>query len=98
MVEDMQRDVPLIGAFLVTEGMVTMEQLEECLLIQQRYHPTRQIGQILIRYGYVSEADLDYVLSLQREFRESMLHALEICMTSRREVIVGVRCDQDALD
>lgn len=57
---------PLIGALFVASGLITQEQLEECLRLQADQHPDLPLGQILLRYGYVTAEDLVRLLALQR--------------------------------
>lgn len=59
-----------IGDILISEGKVTPEQLEEALAIQRK--DRREIGQILLSLGYVSQSDLARALArrLRLEYTE----------------------------
>jgi len=52
-----------LGAILLATGKVTQEQIQEALQIQGQSHGV--IGQELLHLGYVSEADIEYALSIQ---------------------------------
>jgi hypothetical protein len=69
--------LPLIGALCVAEGLVTPAQIEACLNIQAKHHSGLPLGQILIRFGYIMESELERVLEMQRELKSFMVHALE---------------------
>jgi putative methionine-R-sulfoxide reductase with GAF domain len=69
--------VPLIGALLIDAGLITREQLNACLLLQAQDDPDTPIGQILLRCGYISAAELDRALSLQQELKASILDTID---------------------
>jgi GAF domain-containing protein len=69
--------MPLIGALFVTEGLVTQEQLEACLLLQAQDHPDAPLGQIMLRCGYITEADLSRTLGLQRDLKTSIIDTID---------------------
>jgi len=71
------RPVPLVGALLIAEGLITQEQLNACLLVQSQDHPDQPIGQILVRCGYISQAALDLALGIQSEMKSSMVDTIE---------------------
>lgn len=72
-----QPTVPLLGALLIAEGLITQEQLNSCLLLQQQDYPNLLIGEILLRCGYISMDDLERIATHQRELREALLATLE---------------------
>jgi putative methionine-R-sulfoxide reductase with GAF domain len=69
--------MPLLGALLVAEGLITREQLKACLLLQSQDHPGVQLGQIVLRSGYITESALDRAVEIQRELKSSLVHTLE---------------------
>jgi putative methionine-R-sulfoxide reductase with GAF domain len=69
--------VPLIGALLVAEGLVTQEQLEDCLFFQAHDCPSTPIGQILLQHGYISDRDLSRALAIQNDFAASLQGKIE---------------------
>jgi len=69
--------VPLVGALLIAEGLITQEQLNACLLLQSQDHPDQPIGQILLRCGYISQQALDLALGIQVEMKSSMVDTIE---------------------
>lgn len=71
------KHIPLIGALLISEGLITREQLNASLLIQAQDHPDMPVGEILVRCGYVSAAALDRMLALQHDMKSSLVRAVE---------------------
>src|SRR5258705_13405417 len=55
----------LLGRIAVREGLLTREQLYDCLTAQER-NPARKLGRIMVARGYLKQADLDTLLDLQR--------------------------------
>lgn len=58
---------PKIGQLLVAAGLISIEQLDEALEIQQSGDANSRmpIGRILVSWKYLSQSDLDYYLMLQ---------------------------------
>jgi serine/threonine protein kinase len=54
----------LLGRIAVREGVLTREQLYDCLTAQER-NPARKIGQIMVARGYLKQADVDRLLQIQ---------------------------------
>ena len=52
-----------LGEMLVKEGLVTLDQLEQAMLVQKK--EGGRIGEVLVRLGMVNEAD--YVSALARQ-------------------------------
>ncbi|MEI7644178.1 MAG: GAF domain-containing protein [Chloroflexales bacterium] len=69
--------VPLLGALLVAEGLVTQEQINATLLLQHQDYPDELLGEILIRCGYISRKALDRILRQQGELRETLVSRLD---------------------
>lgn len=68
--------VPLLGALIIAEGLLTQEQLEACLLLQQQERPHRQIGEILLSLGHITAKDLERILQRQHQLRLSLVEAI----------------------
>ena len=56
----------LLGQIAVHEGFVTLEQLEECLKIQESGDPPGKLGAILVEKGYVTRDRLEALMEIQR--------------------------------
>ncbi|HZN61961.1 MAG TPA: serine/threonine-protein kinase [Planctomycetota bacterium] len=54
----------LLGRIAVREGLLTREQLYDCLTAQER-NPARKIGQFMVARGYLKQSDVDRLLELQ---------------------------------
>jgi serine/threonine protein kinase len=55
----------LIGKIALREGLLTREQLYDCILAQER-NPSKSLGGIMISRGYLRNEDLDRLLDLQK--------------------------------
>lgn len=55
-----------IGDMLIAEGLITLDQLDEALDLQQE-DPDKKIGEILLELGYVAIKDFERILHLQLE-------------------------------
>lgn len=69
--------VPLLGALLTAEGLITPEQLEACLLLQRQDHPNLPLGEIILRCGYITRGDLERALERQNELRRSLIATVD---------------------
>jgi hypothetical protein len=69
-------NIPLLGALLVAEGPLTNEQLEASLLLQKQDYPNQALGEILVRCGYITRAQLSRALAAQQELRASIVDAV----------------------
>ncbi|NNJ10310.1 GAF domain-containing protein [Chloroflexales bacterium ZM16-3] len=78
--------VPLLGALLVAEDMLTQEQINAALLLQQQDYPGDRLGEILVRCGYVSRSDLERVLGQQQELRDSLMTMLDAYTPSQADL------------
>ncbi|HLG42646.1 MAG TPA: protein kinase [Planctomycetota bacterium] len=56
----------LLGRIGLREGLITQEQLYDCLLFQER-NPSRPLGSIMIHRGYVTQEQLENLLKLQKK-------------------------------
>ena len=55
----------LLGKIAVREGVITREQLFDCLQAQER-NPSRSIGSIMVSRGYLRQEDVERLVELQR--------------------------------
>lgn len=58
----------LFGKIAVNLGLVTAEQIGECIRLQQGELAGFQIGKILVQKGYVTDLQLEQVLATQRDY------------------------------
>jgi twitching motility protein PilT len=56
---------PLLGRIAVTARLITQDQLLEALQAQDHLGSTRRLGDILLELGYISQAQLDWLLQAQ---------------------------------
>lgn len=92
---------PFIGALCVLEGLITIEQLEDCLLIQADSRPTLPLGQLLVQHGYVTGAALQRIVDLQREMKTSLLNTLETTLSPSADLtalLLQIEPDQRVVD
>lgn len=59
----------LFGMIALSLGIVTKEQLEECLSIQQESSICRRLGAIMLVKGYMNDAQVREVLHVQNRVR-----------------------------
>jgi serine/threonine protein kinase len=77
----------LLGKIAVREGLITREQLFDCLQAQER-NPSRSIGSIMVSRGYLRQEDVDRLVELQkREFDKSSAPAAG--SAPRRSLLIG---------
>lgn len=79
-----KRDV-LLGRIGLKEGLITQEQLYDCLLFQER-NPAKPLGSIMVHRGYVTQEQLEHLLQLQKQAIE--LNATDNG-TARRTLFLG---------
>jgi serine/threonine protein kinase/predicted RNA-binding Zn-ribbon protein involved in translation (DUF1610 family) len=56
----------LLGQIAIREGVITREQLFDCLQAQER-NPSRSIGSIMVSRGYLRQEDVDRLVELQKK-------------------------------
>ena len=56
---------PLLGRIAVTARLITQDQLLEALQAQDHFGSTHRLGDILLQLGYISQAQLDWLLQAQ---------------------------------
>ena len=67
-----------LGRILIKMGILTREQVHECLQIQKQRHGRMQIGQILLELGLIDEKQLQTALAAQRGMEYVNLDEYEI--------------------
>src|SRR4029077_17154548 len=60
----------LLGKIALREGLITREQLFDCLQAQER-NPSKSIGSIMVARGYLRNEDVDRLVELQKKAFES---------------------------
>lgn len=63
-----------IGEILLESHMITAQQLQECLSLQEQMRPQRPFGQILLEKGYIDPVGLDE--TLLRQIKEAFFETL----------------------
>ena len=76
----------LIGKIALREGLITREQLFDCLQAQER-NPSRSLGSIMISRGYLTGENVDRLVELQKKAFESA--APDGAASNRRAVLFG---------
>ncbi|MBI2933195.1 MAG: protein kinase, partial [Planctomycetes bacterium] len=61
----------LIGRIALREGLVSREQLYDCLTAQER-NPAKSLGSIMVSRGYLKNEDVERLLQLQRDAIENV--------------------------
>ena len=56
----------LFGSIVLKNGLLTQEQLDECVTTQKRSYPPKKLGEIMVEKGYINEKTLNSILSVQR--------------------------------
>jgi serine/threonine protein kinase/DNA-directed RNA polymerase subunit RPC12/RpoP len=77
----------LLGKIAVREGLITREQLFDCLQAQER-NPSRSIGSIMVSRGYLRQEDVDRLVEVQKSEFESASPAAD-GGAPRRSVLLG---------
>src|SRR5436190_2347567 len=60
----------LLGKIALREGLITREQLFDCLQAQER-NPSKSIGSIMVARGYLRNEDVDRLVELQKRAFQS---------------------------
>ncbi len=60
----------LLGRIAVTAKLISQEQLLEALRQQDRLGPSKRLGDILLELGYISQAQLDWLIRAQVTVQE----------------------------
>jgi len=75
----------LIGKIALREGLLTREQLYDCILAQER-NPAKSLGSLMVSRGYLRQNDLERLLELQKRAFEG---TLEGPVPSRTSALLG---------
>ena len=70
-------DESLLGRIAVFNKFVRQDQLEECLRIQRSESPPRQLGEILVERGALTEEQLQIILEIRRKKARKILRKPE---------------------
>jgi twitching motility protein PilT len=65
----------LLGRIAVSAKLITQEQLLEALGQQDHFGPTKRLGDILLELGYISQAQLDWLVRAQATLLERQRQA-----------------------
>lgn len=57
-----------LGEILLQIAPLSLEQLKEVLIIQERKSPYRPIGEILVEKGYIKKEDVETALGIQQGY------------------------------
>src|SRR6185295_13926043 len=60
----------LLGKIALREGLITREQLFDCLQAQER-NPSKSIGSIMVSRGYLRNEDVDRLVEIQKKAFEA---------------------------
>ena len=66
---------PLMGRIAVSAKLITQEQLLEALRAQDHLGATKRLGDILLELGYISQAQLEWLVRAQATLVERQRHA-----------------------
>src|SRR5512136_670047 len=67
----------LLGAILISRGLLSEEQLGLGLQVQEREGGWRKLGDVLLDLGYLSAEGLNEALEVQKRMAEEVLARLE---------------------
>jgi serine/threonine protein kinase len=76
----------LLGKIALREGLITREQLFDCLQAQER-NPSKSIGSIMVARGYLRNEDVDRLVEIQKKAFESGPEGTPT--QNRRSVLLG---------
>ncbi|MBI3097547.1 MAG: hypothetical protein HYY93_04775 [Planctomycetes bacterium] len=66
----------LFGKIAINAGMVSQDQIDECIHIQEKAPEPKPLGMILIEKGYISEKQLEEIIEIQkRNLQEKAIHS-----------------------
>jgi serine/threonine protein kinase len=76
----------LLGKIALREGLITREQLFDCLQAQER-NPSKSIGSIMVARGYLRNEDVERLVEIQKKAFESGPEGAPT--QNRRSVLLG---------
>jgi putative methionine-R-sulfoxide reductase with GAF domain/CheY-like chemotaxis protein len=79
----------LLGAILVSRGLLGEEQLALGLQVQEREGGWRKLGDVLLDLGYLTPEGLQEALEVQRRMAEEVMARLEGPRTTARRIEAG---------
>src|SRR5881394_154121 len=78
----------LLGKIALREGLITREQLFDCLQAQER-NPSKSIGSIMVSRGYLRNEDVDRLVEIQKKTFEGGASGEDGKNPNRRGVLLG---------
>ncbi|HLY75375.1 MAG TPA: protein kinase [Planctomycetota bacterium] len=78
----------LLGKIALREGLITREQLFDCLQAQER-NPSKSIGSIMVSRGYLRNEDVDRLVEIQKKAFEGGASGEGGKNPSRRGILLG---------
>ncbi len=76
----------LLGKIALREGLITREQLFDCLQAQER-NPSKSIGSIMVARGYLRNEDVDRLVEIQKKAFEGGGDG--VSSPARRSILLG---------
>ena len=76
----------LLGKIALREGLITREQLFDCLQAQER-NPSKSIGSIMVARGYLRNEDVDRLVEIQKKAFEAGPEGAPT--QNRRSILLG---------
>lgn len=76
----------LFGILAMSLGLITKEQLDECLAIQEQSTARNPLGAILLAQGYMSEKQVREILAIQSKTKKKPGTSAS---TARRKKLLG---------
>ncbi len=77
MSEPTLSNVPLLGAQCVAAGLISQDDLDACLMLQQTVYRGTPIGRIMLLQGHLSQLELARMVVQQQHFRRAFDAAQE---------------------
>ncbi|MBV8882303.1 MAG: hypothetical protein JO332_20265, partial [Planctomycetaceae bacterium] len=78
----------LLGKIALREGLITREQLFDCLQAQER-NPSKSIGSIMVSRGYLRNEDVDRLVEIQKKAFEGLTPGEAGQPPQRRNILLG---------
>jgi hypothetical protein len=77
----------LLGKIALREGLITREQLFDCLQAQER-NPSKSIGSIMVARGYLRNEDVERLVEIQQKAFQGGGEGAP-AQGSRRSILLG---------
>jgi hypothetical protein len=86
----------LFGMIALSMGMIDKEQLDECLQLQQQAEEPRQLGEIMLTRGDLTEDQVNDIVAVQR--RMGHVEDLPVVKTEGRKLIGQIMVEAAYID